>query len=58
MAMIVDELPKGTPSANSRQSIKAWQERYYAAIIAVPRKIPDKILMWYDQVLTRTGGES
>jgi len=41
---------------------KAWQERDYATIIAVARKIPDKILqedpkllMWYDQALTRTG---
>ncbi len=44
---------------------KAWQERDYATIIAVARKIPDnvlqedaKLLMWYDQALTRTGGES
>jgi len=43
---------------------KAWQERDYATIIAVVRKIPEKILqedpkllMWYDQALTRTGGE-
>lgn len=42
---------------------KAWQERDYATIIAVARKIPEKILqedpkllMWYDQALTRTGG--
>ncbi len=41
---------------------KAWQERDYATIIAVARKIPDKILqedskllMWYDQAVTRTG---
>jgi|GEM_PF-1729788 len=41
---------------------KAWQERDYATIIAVARRIPDKILqedpkllMWYDQALTRTG---
>ena len=41
---------------------KAWQERDYAVIIAVARKIPEKILqedpkllMWYDQALTRTG---
>ena len=44
---------------------KAWQERDYATIIAVARKIAEKILqedpkllMWYDQALTRTGGES
>ena len=44
---------------------KAWQERDYATIIAVARKIPDKILqedpkllMWYDQAITRTGDES
>jgi len=43
---------------------KAWQEREYATIIAVARKIPDKILqedpkllMWYDQALTRSGEE-
>ena len=41
---------------------KAWQERDYATIIAVARKIPDKILqedpkllMWYDQAATRSG---
>ena len=43
---------------------KAWQERDYATIIAVARKIPEKILqedpkllMWYDQALTRSGEE-
>jgi len=43
---------------------KAWQERDYATIIAVARKIPDnvlqedpKLLMWYDQALTRSGEE-
>jgi len=43
---------------------KAWQERDYATIIAVARKIPEKILqedpkllMWYDQAVTRTGAE-
>ena len=42
---------------------KAWQERDYANIIAVARKIPEnvlqedpKLLMWYDQALTRTEG--
>ena len=41
---------------------KAWQERDYATIIAVARKISEtilqedpKLLMWYDQALTRTG---
>jgi len=41
---------------------KAWQERDYATIIAVARKIPEKILqedpkllMWYDQAVTRSG---
>lgn len=40
---------------------KAWQERDYATIITVARKIPEnvlqedpKLLMWYDQALTRT----
>ncbi|RMD96328.1 MAG: DNA methylase, partial [Bacteroidetes bacterium] len=44
---------------------KAWQERDYATIIAVARKIPDKVLqedpkllMWYDQAITRMGDES
>lgn len=43
---------------------KAWQERDYATIITVARKIPEnvlqedpKLLMWYDQALTRTGEE-
>ena len=41
---------------------KAWQERDYSTILAVARKIPenilredDKLLMWYDQALTRSG---
>lgn len=41
---------------------RAWQERDYATILAVARKIPDnvlqedpKLLMWYDQALTRSG---
>ncbi len=44
---------------------KAWQERDYATIIAVARKIPEKILqedskllMWYDQALTRSGEDA
>ena len=41
---------------------KAWQERDYATVIAVARKIADpilhedpKLLMWYDQATTRLG---
>lgn len=41
---------------------KAWQERDYATIISVAHKIPEtilqedpKLLMWYDQALTRSG---
>jgi 16S rRNA G966 N2-methylase RsmD/predicted RNA-binding Zn-ribbon protein involved in translation (DUF1610 family) len=41
---------------------KAWQERDYATIIAVARKIPEsvlqedqKLMMWYDQAVTRSG---
>ena len=41
---------------------KAWQERDYATIINVARKIPEnvlqedpKLLMWYDQAVTRIG---
>jgi len=44
---------------------KAWQERDYATIIAVARKIPEnvlqedpKLLMWYDQAVTRMGEEA
>ena len=44
---------------------KAWQERDYATIITAANKIPEtilqedpKLLMWYDQALTRTGDES
>lgn len=43
---------------------KAWQERDYAVIISVADKIPNnileedpKLLMWYDQAVTRMGGE-
>ena len=43
---------------------KAWQERDYATIITVARKIPEnilqedpKLLMWYDQAVTRVGEE-
>lgn len=41
---------------------RAWQERDYATIIAVAKKIPEnvlqedpKLLMWYDQAVTRSG---
>jgi uncharacterized iron-regulated protein len=41
---------------------KAWQEKDYATIVSVARKIPEKILqedskllMWYDQAVTRLG---
>jgi hypothetical protein len=44
---------------------RAWQDRDYATIIEVAKKIPDnvleedqKLLMWYDQALTRTGEDS
>ena len=44
---------------------KAWQERDYATIIAVAEKIPEtilqedsKLLMWYDQAITRMGDEA
>lgn len=43
---------------------KAWQERDYAVIVSVADKIPSKVLeedpkllMWYDQAVTRLGGE-
>ena len=41
---------------------KAWQERDYATIITVAHKVPEdvlqedlKLLMWYDQAITRSG---
>ena len=41
---------------------KAWQDQDYATIITVAEKIPEavlqedqKLLLWYDQALTRTG---
>ena len=41
---------------------RAWQARDYATIISVARKIPEnvlqedpKLLMWFDQALTRGG---
>lgn len=41
---------------------KAWQERDYDTVIAIAQKIPEsvlqedpKLLMWYDQALTRKG---
>ena len=44
---------------------KAWQERDYATIITVACKIPErilqedpKLLMWYDQAVTRAGDDS
>ena len=43
---------------------KAWQERDYLKIMTVARKIPEnilqedpKLLMWYDQAVTRLGEE-
>jgi DNA modification methylase len=42
---------------------KAWQERDYQTIITIAEKIPSavlekdaKLLMWYDQAITKTGG--
>ena len=44
---------------------RAWQDRDYPTIIAVARKIPEivlqedsKLLMWFDQALTRSGADS
>ena len=44
---------------------RAWQARDYATIIAVAGKIPEavmredpKLLMWYDQAVTRSGAEA
>ncbi len=43
---------------------KAWREHDYATIVDVAEKIPNKVLeedpkllMWYDQAVTRMGGE-
>jgi hypothetical protein len=42
---------------------KAWQDRDYQTILAVGEKLPSqvleedpKLLMWYDQAVTRSGG--
>ncbi|MBN1461603.1 MAG: hypothetical protein JXA57_18895 [Armatimonadetes bacterium] len=44
---------------------RAWQDRDYATIVAVARKIPEKVLQedqkllqWYDLAVTRSGGEA
>ena len=44
---------------------RAWQARDYPTIIAVARKVPEsvlledpKLLMWFDQALTRSGADS
>ncbi len=44
---------------------RAWQERDYATIVAVAGKVPEavlqedpKLLMWYDQAMTRSGASS
>jgi hypothetical protein len=44
---------------------RAWQEQDYASIITVARKIPEnvlhedpKLLMWFDQALTRSGEDA
>lgn len=44
---------------------RAWQERDYGTIIAVARKIPEnvlqedqKLLMWFDQAVTRSGEDA
>lgn len=44
---------------------KAWQERDYLKIMTVARKIPEnilqedpKLLMWYDQAITRSGEDA
>ena len=54
--------PAWKPSAP--EFTRAWQERDYAVVVAVADKIPNnvlekdhKLLMWYDQALTRMGGE-
>ena len=44
---------------------RAWRERDYRTIIVVARKIPEsvlqedqKLLMWYDQAVMRSGADS
>ena len=44
---------------------RAWQDRDYATIIAIAEKIPErvlqedpKLLMWYDQAVTRSGDDA
>ena len=43
---------------------RAWQRQDYGTIVSVGRRIPDsvlqndpKLLMWYDQAVTRGGGD-
>ena len=43
---------------------RAWQARDYATIVEVAGKVPEdvlqedpKLLMWYDQALTRSGAD-
>jgi len=42
---------------------KAWQDRDYQTIVSIAEKIPEgvleedpKLLMWYDQAITRSSG--
>ncbi len=42
---------------------KAWQDRDYQTIVSIAEKLPDtvleedpKLLMWYDQAITRSSG--
>lgn len=59
------ELLEGLKSDGVRTRFKkAWQENDYAVIVAVANKISTnvlkedpKLLMWYDQAITRMGGE-
>jgi len=50
------------PNVECFEDLIVWQNLDYATIITVADKIPEKILqedpkllMWYDQAMTRTG---
>ena len=57
--------PLGGPHRGPDTSANAWQDRDYATIITVACKMPEKVLqedskllIWFDQALTRSGEEA
>ena len=65
LTRVQTEAPQGISSGAVRGGSKGRQERDYSTIIAVGRQDPEnvlqedpKLLMWYDQALTRMGGNA